>query len=57
VLPVDTIADSPDESYDFIAGGLSAGPHQISLRATDSQGNQANTTVTVTVEAGPTSKD
>ncbi|MBV8782501.1 MAG: hypothetical protein JO353_13980, partial [Phycisphaerae bacterium] len=56
VLPVDTIADSPDESYDFIAGGLSAGAHQISVRATDSQGNQAFTTVNVTVEAGP-SKD
>ena len=57
VLPVDTIADSPEESYDFVAGGLSAGAHQITLRATDSQGNQAFTTVTVTVEAGPAIKD
>jgi hypothetical protein len=53
VLPVDTIADSPSEAYSFVVGGLSAGSHQITLRATDSQGNQSYTTVTVTVDASP----
>jgi hypothetical protein len=53
VLPVDTIADSPEEAYSFVVGGLSAGSHQVTLRATDSQGNQSFTTVTVTAEAPP----
>jgi hypothetical protein len=53
VLPVDTIADSPQEAYSFVVGGLSAGSHQVTLRATDSQGNQSFTTVKVTAEAAP----
>jgi hypothetical protein len=57
VLPVDTIADSPEETYSFVVGGLSAGSHQVTLRATDSQGNQSYTTVTVTAEAPPASKE
>jgi hypothetical protein len=57
VLPVDTIADSPEEAYSFVVGGLSAGTHQVTLRATDSQGNQSYTTVTVTAEAPATSKE
>jgi hypothetical protein len=53
VLPVDTIADSPEEAYSFVVGGLSAGTHQITLRATDSQGNPSYATLKVTVEAPP----
>ena len=62
VLPLDTVADSPEESYDFTVKDLLPGPHQITLRATDSQGNQAYTTVTVTGGAsdksvGPTTRE
>jgi hypothetical protein len=57
VLPVDTIADSPEEAYSFVVGGLSAGSHQVTLRATDSQGNQSFTTLKVTAEAPPASKE
>jgi hypothetical protein len=57
VLPVDTIADSPEEAYSFVVGGLSAGSHQVTLRATDSEGNQSYTTVKVTAQAPPASKD
>jgi hypothetical protein len=49
ILPSDSIADSPDEAYDFVASGLSDGPHQITLRATDAHGNQSYHTVTVTI--------
>jgi len=57
VLPVDTIADSPEEAYSFVVGGLSAGSHQVTLRATDSEGNQSFTTVKVTAQAPPASKE
>jgi hypothetical protein len=50
VLPVDKIADSPEEAYDFRVGGLPPGPHQIALRASDAHGNQAFETVTVTIK-------
>jgi hypothetical protein len=51
VLPSDNIADSPDETYNFDTQSLAAGPHQITLRATDAHGNQAHESVTITVEA------
>ncbi len=51
VLPVDKIADGPEESVDFSIANLKAGPHQIAVRATDALGNQAMQTVTVTVAA------
>jgi hypothetical protein len=50
VLPVDKIADSPEEAYSFAVGGLSSGAHQITLKATDSQGNAGYVTVNVTVD-------
>ena len=37
------------EIYDFVVGGLSAGDHQLTLRATDAHGNQAFETVSVTI--------
>jgi outer membrane protein assembly factor BamB len=50
VLPSDSIADSPEEAYELVVPGLSAGAHQIMLRATDSKGNRAFESVNVTVE-------
>jgi hypothetical protein len=55
VLPSDKIADSPDEAYSFTIPGLGSGAHQITLRASDSHGNQAFETVSVKIEA-PTAK-
>jgi hypothetical protein len=46
----DKIFDSPEEAVSFSVEGLTPGAHQIALRATDSQGNQAFETVQVTVE-------
>jgi hypothetical protein len=43
------MADSPEETYDFVIGGLGAGDHQVTLRATDSHGNQAFESVTVSI--------
>jgi hypothetical protein len=50
VLPSDNIADSPQEAYDFVIKDLPAGAHQIALRASDSEGNRAFESVSVTVE-------
>ena len=52
VLPVDNIYDSPDEQVSFDIKGLAPGRHQVTLRATDSRGNEAFENVFVTVE-GP----
>jgi hypothetical protein len=52
VLPDDSIFDAPDESVAFTLSGLGAGPHQITLRATDAKGNQAFENVLVNVQ-GP----
>ncbi len=49
VLPVDIIADSPKEAYEFILADLKLGAHIIALRATDSAGNAAFATVAVSV--------
>jgi hypothetical protein len=51
VLPSNKMFDSPEESVEFTLRGLSAGAHQVTLRATDARGNQAFETVLVTVEA------
>ncbi len=53
VLPVSNIYDSPTESISFDIKGLATGTHQVTLRATDSKGNQAFQNVFVKVE-GPT---
>lgn len=49
VSPSDTIADSPEEAYHFTVEHLSAGPHQITVRAVDSKDNRALASFTVTV--------
>jgi hypothetical protein len=56
VLPSDNIFDSPDEAVAFSIPGLTAGSHQIAVRATDAKGNQAFESVSVTVESPAASK-
>jgi hypothetical protein len=51
VLPSDNIFDSPEETVDFTVPKLSAGAHQITLRAGDAKGNHAYETVFVNIEA------
>jgi hypothetical protein len=51
VLPSDNIADSPQETYRFTVPSLSPGVSQITIRATDSLGNAAFETVSVTIPA------
>lgn len=46
----DMLYDSPDETVRFVARGLSAGPHQVAVRARDSQGNTAYEALIVTVD-------
>jgi hypothetical protein len=41
LLPVDGIFDAPDELVRFSINGLTPGEHQVTIRATDSHGNQA----------------
>ncbi|HWE02603.1 MAG TPA: hypothetical protein VG326_09360 [Tepidisphaeraceae bacterium] len=41
VLPTDQIYDSPEETVSFSIPGLKPGQHQVTLRATDSKGNQS----------------
>ena len=52
VLPVDRIYDSPSEEVAFTLKSLAAGTHQVTVRATDSHGNQALQTITVKIETG-----
>ena len=52
VVPSDTSADSPEETYEFTIPAPAAGAHQITVRATDAQGNAAFETVNVTIEKG-----
>jgi hypothetical protein len=56
VLPSDNIFDGPQETVSITIPGLSAGPHQVTLRATDAQGNQAFENLAVTVEAPAASR-
>jgi hypothetical protein len=41
VLPTDQIYDSPEETVSFSIPGIKPGQHQITLRATDSKGNES----------------
>lgn len=50
VFPSDNIFDGPAESVSVQIGPLTAGPHQITLRAADAYGNQAFEAVTVTLK-------
>jgi hypothetical protein len=51
VLPVDKIADGPEESVDVSIPGLKPGAHQLSVRAVDARGNQAIASIPATVDA------
>ncbi|MDB5173108.1 MAG: hypothetical protein JWN51_1881 [Phycisphaerales bacterium] len=51
VLPTNQIYDSPEETVSFTIKDLPPGRHQVTLRATDSKGNQAFENVFVTVQA------
>ena len=55
VLPVDKIADGPEESVDFSISGLKPGPHQVSVRAIDARGNAAIASLPTTID-GPATK-
>jgi hypothetical protein len=50
VLPSDNIFDGPEEAVTFLLTGLTPGEHQVTLRATDSRGNQSFENVLVTVD-------
>ncbi len=47
-LPDDTIADSPEERFTVLLTGISKGPHTLSVRATDQQGNVSYENINVT---------
>ncbi|HEV7297812.1 MAG TPA: hypothetical protein VGN72_00485 [Tepidisphaeraceae bacterium] len=49
VAASDSIYDSPSEAATFSVASLSAGPHQIAVRATDSNGNQGIAHLQVTI--------
>ncbi|MGD0141018.1 MAG: hypothetical protein ABSD28_19315 [Tepidisphaeraceae bacterium] len=51
VLPLDGIFDSPDEQVKFSVNGLTPGEHQVTIRATDSHGNQALHSIVIKVES------
>ncbi|HEX4055896.1 MAG TPA: hypothetical protein VHX86_16655 [Tepidisphaeraceae bacterium] len=51
VLPVGGIFDGPDEIVKFTLRGLTVGAHQVTIRATDSRGNQALQTVLFRIES------
>ena len=46
----DKIFDSPEETVTFTVGQLTPGAHQITIRATDSHGNQAYESLSVNTE-------
>lgn len=49
VAASDRIFDSPDESVTFVTVSLKPGPHQIAVRATDENGNQAMKNLVVSI--------
>jgi hypothetical protein len=51
VLPTDQIYDSPEETVSFSIPGLKPGQHQVTLRATDSKGNQSFENLFITVQS------
>lgn len=54
VLPSDSIYDSPAEDISFTISDLKKGLHQITIQASDSQGNHSYETVQVTVDSADT---
>jgi hypothetical protein len=56
VLPTNQIYDSPEETVSFTIKDLPPGQHQVTLRATDSQGNQAFENLFVTVKSPAAAK-
>ena len=52
VASSDNMYDSPEEVVGFTVPDLAPGPHQVTIRATDSHGNQAYESLLVTVD-GP----
>jgi hypothetical protein len=57
VLPSDNIADGPEESVSFSVSGLTGGPHQVAVRATDARGNRTTQTTLVTVDQAAAAAD
>jgi hypothetical protein len=51
VLPVDGIFDSLNEQVKFPLKDLSAGEHQVAIRATDVRGNQAMQSIVITIHS------
>jgi len=56
ILPSDNIWDGPEETAAFTIAGLSPGSHQVTIRATDSSGNQAFESLLIKVEGPAASK-
>jgi hypothetical protein len=56
ILPSDNIWDGPEETAAFTIAGLSPGSHQVTIRATDSSGNQAFESLLIKVESPAASK-
>lgn len=50
VLPSDRMFDSPAETVSFVIPDLNPGQYQVSIRATDAQGNRSFENVLVTVD-------
>lgn len=50
VLPSDRMFDSPAETASFVIPDLTPGQHQVSIRATDAQGNRSFENLLVTVD-------
>ena len=55
VLPTDQIYDSPEETVSIRIADLKPGPHQVTIRATDSKGNQSYENLFIRI-AEPTRK-
>ena len=56
ILPSDNIWDGPEETAAFTIARLSPGSHQVTIRATDSSGNQAFESLLIKVEGPAASK-
>jgi hypothetical protein len=56
VLPVDGIFDAPNELVNFSIKGLTPGEHQVTIRATDSHGNQGLQSILVKNEPATAEK-
>jgi hypothetical protein len=54
--PSDSMFDGPQAPATFSIKGLSPGPHQITVRATDARGNQGFENIFVTIEPAAVSK-